>query len=106
MQMVVLLNDFEQANGLLDGNDGVSAQFGPIHYYEDTDIERWSPDLQIEKVMGARVFWDLQQKQELHTDAEWQAGMIEMEMRVSEVREYQQIAFFHHLLIRKAHTFF
>lgn len=101
MQMVVLLNDFEQANSLLDGNAGISSQFGPIHYYEDKDIERWCPDLKIEKTMGARTFWDLQQNQEMHTDAAWQAEMIEVEMRVSDRKEYQEIAFFHHLLIRK-----
>ncbi len=101
MQMVVLLNDFEQADSLLDGNAGVSSQFGPIRYYEDKDIESWSPDLRIERVMGARTFWDLQQNQEMHTDAAWQAKMIEMEMRVSDVKEYQAIAFFHHLLLRK-----
>ncbi|MCM1058047.1 MAG: methyltransferase domain-containing protein [Firmicutes bacterium] len=101
MQMVVLLNDFEQAGSLLEGNDGLSAQFGPIHYYEDADIESWCPDLRIERVMGARCFWDLQQNQELHTDAEWQDRMIEMELRVSKIQEYRQIAFFHHLLIRK-----
>ncbi|MDE5591040.1 MAG: methyltransferase domain-containing protein [Acetatifactor sp.] len=101
MQMVVLLNDFEQANSLLDGNPGFSAQYGPIYYYEDEDIERWSPDLRIEKVMCARTFWDLQQNQEIQADAEWQAKMIEIEMRVSDIKEYQQIAFLHHLLIRK-----
>lgn len=101
MQMVVLLNDFEQAYSLLDGNDGVTSQFGAIHYYADADIEKWCPDLKIVKTLGMRTFWDMQQNQEIHKDADWQDKMIEMEMRVSELDEYRNIAFFHHLFITK-----
>ena len=39
MQMVVLLNDFEQAHNLLDGNDGMASKYGAIHYYEDSDMD-------------------------------------------------------------------
>lgn len=35
MQMVVLLNDFEHAHSLLDGNDGMASKYGAIRYYED-----------------------------------------------------------------------
>lgn len=101
MQMTVLLNDFEQANSLLDGNDGMTSKFGEIHYYEDADIEHWCPGLEISKIMGMRTFWDLQQNQEIHKDAEWQRKMIQIEMRVSNIKEYQNIAFFHHLIIKK-----
>jgi ubiquinone/menaquinone biosynthesis C-methylase UbiE len=38
MQMVVLLNNFEHAKGLLDGENGHAKQFGTINYYEDTKI--------------------------------------------------------------------
>lgn len=101
MQMVVLLNNFEQANSLLDGNDGITSKFGKIHYYEDNDIENWCPELEISKTMGMRTFWDLQQNQEIQKDAEWQSKMIQIEMRVSNIQEYQNIAFFHHLIIKK-----
>lgn len=103
MQMVVLLNDFDRANSLLDGNDDTASQFGEIHYYEDADIERWCPELKISKTMGMRTFWDLQQNQEIHRDAEWQSKMIQIEMRASDIKEYQDIAFFHHLIIEKRH---
>lgn len=101
MQMVVLLNDFKQANSLLDGNDGVTTKFGKIHYYEDTDISKWCKDLLITKTMGMRTFWDLQQNQEIHKNSDWQNKMIDIEMRVSEMEEYKNIAFFHHLIIKK-----
>lgn len=94
MQMVVLLNDFEHAHSLLDG-------YGAIHYYEDADIEKWCPELVITKTMGMRTFWDMQQNQEIHKDADWQDKMVEIEMRVSDMDGYKDIAFFHHIMLEK-----
>ena len=85
MQMVVLLNDFKHAHSLLDGNDGMASKYGAIHYYEDTDIEKWCPELVITKTLGIRTFWDMQQNQEIHKDADWQDKMMEIEMRVSDM---------------------
>ena len=101
MQMIVLLNDFEKANSLLSGNDGMASKYGAIHYYEDADIENWCPELTITQTCGIRTFWDMQQNQEIHKDAGWQEKMIEIEMRVSDKKEYQDIAFFHHLILAK-----
>lgn len=101
MQMVVLLNDFEHAHSLLDGNDGMASKYGAIRYYEDTDIEKWCPDLEITKTLGMRTFWDMQQNQEIHRDADWQEKIFEMEMRVSDMDGYKDIAFFHHLMLEK-----
>lgn len=102
MQMVVLLNDFEHANSLLDGENGTTSQYGDIHYYEDTDIENWCPDLKITKTLGVRTFWDLQQNQDCHKDADWQEKMLQVEQRVEDIEEYKQIAFFHHLILKNA----
>lgn len=101
MQMVVLLNDFDHAHSLLDGNDGMTSKYGAIHYYEDGDIENWCSELMITKTLGMRTFWDMQQNQENHKDADWQEKMIEIEMRVADVDEYKAIAFFHHLIIER-----
>ena len=101
MQMVVLLNDFQHANSLLDGNNGLTSKYGEIKYYDDDNIIEWCPELKITKTMGMRTFWDLQQNQEIHKDKDWQRNMVEIEMRVSEIKEYQDIAFFHHLIIEK-----
>lgn len=56
MQMVVLLNNFESANNLLDGEDSNAVKYGAIRYYEDSDLLKWCPDLQIKEVHGARTF--------------------------------------------------
>ena len=99
--MIVLLNDFEKAHSLLSGNDGMASKYGAIHYYEDADIENWCLELTITQTRGIRTFWDMQQNQEIHKDAGWQEKMIEIEMRVSDKKEYQDIAFFHHLILAK-----
>lgn len=101
LQMVVLLNDFEHAHSLLDGNDGMTSKYGAIRYYEDLDIEEWCPNLKITKTLGMRTFWDMQQNQEIHKDQEWQDKMIDIEMRVSDMEDYVKVAFFHHLTVEK-----
>lgn len=101
MQMAVLLNNFESANNLLDGKDGVASQFGVIRYYDDADIMKWCDGLAVTKVYGIRTFWDLQQKQEIQEDAKWQEQMLEIEKRVSEIEEFRAVAFFHHLILQK-----
>lgn len=91
MQMVVLLNNFEHANELLEGKNGKTEKFGDIHYYEDMDIVKWSNDFKIEKILGLRTFWDLQQNQDIHKDEKWQKQMIAMEEMVCEREEFKQL---------------
>ena len=101
MQMAVLLDDFDKANALLDGENSTASKFGAIRYYEDSQIEEWDSKVYIEKTYGIRTFWDLQQNQEKHSDEEWQDKMMDLELRVSEIDDFVDIAFFHHLIIRK-----
>ncbi|MBE5962858.1 MAG: class I SAM-dependent methyltransferase [Lachnospiraceae bacterium] len=101
MQMAVLLNQFDHANALLDGNCGQSAQFGAISYYEDTNICEWAPSLTLTTTFGMRTFWDLQQNQDIQSDPAWQQNMLALESRVSTIPAFQEIAFFHHLLLTK-----
>lgn len=103
MQMAVLLDDPEQAEALLNGENSTASRFGEIRYYEDEDIVKWNPELEIVDCFGIRTFWDLQQNQEKHADEEWQEKMMRLELRVSQIEEYRRIAFFHHLLIKKNH---
>ena len=101
MQMAVLLDDFEKANALLDGENSTASKFGAIRYYEDDDIIKWAPELTASEVLGIRTFWDLQQNQEKHGDENWQDKMMQLEMRVAQIPEYRNVAFFHHLLLTK-----
>lgn len=101
MQMAVLLDDFEKANALLDGENSMASKFGAIRYYGDKDILEWESNLVISEVFGIRTFWDLQQNQEKHGDEDWQRKMLQLEMRVALIPEYRDVAFFHHLLLKK-----
>lgn len=101
MQMAVFLDDFEKANEILDGKDSTASKFGTIRYYEDNDITKWEPQITISDILGIRTFWDLQQNQQKHGDEAWQEKMLQLELRVSQMRKYKNIAFFHHLLLKK-----
>lgn len=101
MQMAVLLDDFEKANEILAGKGSTASKFGTIRYYEDNDITKWEPQITISDILGIRTFWDLQQNQQKHGDEAWQEKMLQLELRVSQMREYKNIAFFHHLLLKK-----
>ena len=83
MQMAVLLDDIRKANDLLDGKNGASSQFGAIRYYEDEQIAKWNQRLKLLDAFGICTFWRLQQNQEKQGTTEWQAQMIQLEMRVS-----------------------
>lgn len=101
MQMAVLLNNFDTANDLLSGRPGHSEKHGDISYYNDVDLVEWSDGLEIKKVFGQRTFWDLQQNQECQKSPQWQSKMLELEHRVASIDEYRNIAFFHHIILRK-----
>lgn len=101
MQAAVLLDDFEMADSLLNNEDGRTTKYGQIKYYNDSDITEWVPQLAIEKVYGMRTFWDLQQNQDKHSDNEWQDKMLTLEMKVSKMSAFKDIAFFHHIYLRK-----
>lgn len=101
MQMVVLLNNFDEANNLLDGHNSNAQQFGKINYYDYSDITKWCNGFVLRESYGLRTFWDLQQNQDIQKDEEWQKKMIDIEMRVSQIPDFQRIAFFHHLIFEK-----
>ncbi len=101
MQMAVLLDDFEKANALLDGENSTASKFGAIRYYNDEDIFKWVPELNVSEIFGIRTFWDLQQNQDKHCDEDWQRKMVQLEMRVAQISEYRDVAFFHHLILKK-----
>jgi len=101
MQMVVLLNNFEHANDLLDGECGHAQSFGTINYYDDENIVKWSDAFSINEIYGIRTFWDLQQNQDIQKDTEWQEKMLLIETKVCDIDEFKAIASFHHIILRK-----
>ena len=100
MQMVVLLNNFDHANEILNGGNS-GGTYGSIEYYNDDDIPNWCDSFETEQIYGVRTFFDLQQKQKIQKNPEWQKNMLEIEKRVSNIDCFKDIAFFHHILYRK-----
>lgn len=101
MQAAVLLDDFDMADSLLNNEDGRVTKYGQIKYYSDENITEWVPELTVEKIYGMRTFWDLQQNQEKHSDNDWQDKMLTLELKVSKMKAFVDIAFFHHIFLRK-----
>lgn len=106
MQMAVLLDDFEKANSLLDGDHSTASKFGTIRYYEDEEILKWEKRLTVSETFGIRTFRDLQQDQDKHGDENRQDKMMQSEMRVVQIPEYRNIAFFHHFVLKKDQQIF
>ena len=69
--MIVLLNNFDEANSLLNGHNSTAQQFGTINYYADSDISQWCDGFVLRESYGLRTFWDLQQNQEIQKDDDW-----------------------------------
>lgn len=101
MQMVVLLNNFEHANELLDGECGYAQDFGKISYYSDDDITKWAEIFSIRETHGIRTFWDLQQNQDIQKEQQWQENMLLIEEKVSDMKEFYSISSFHHVIYIK-----
>lgn len=101
MQMVVLLNAFDRAQSILDGENDTAVKYGAIRYFDDFDLVKWCDGFSLDQVYGIRTFWDLQQNQDCHKDPAWQEKMINMELRVAQIEEFRNIAFFHHIILNK-----
>ena len=103
MQMVVLLNDFSHATEVLNGSNGHTALYGDIQYYDENELTQQT-NLTLESKKGIRTFWHLQQNQECHHDTQWQEKMLAMEDSVSQIKDFMNIAMFHHLTLTKSNT--
>lgn len=103
MAKVIFENNLDKAIKLLNGGVSHAAYFGQVNYFSTDDIRDWigELDVKIEKVLGIRTFWALQQNNEIKYDPLWQAKMFEIEMMVSELDDYINISFYNHILLRK-----
>ena len=61
----------------------------------------WCDGFSLRESYGLRIFWDLQQNQDIQESDNWQKNMVEIEKRVSQNQDFQKIAFFHHLIFEK-----
>jgi len=71
--------------------------------YDDNEILNWAKECRLvsEKMWGIRTCWALSQNNEIKYDDFWYRHMLELEIAVSDMDEFKEIAFFHHFLFRK-----
>lgn len=101
MQKAVFEYKIDEALSLIEGNDVASVNFGTINEYELSDLERFCHDkFIIDKVYGLRMFYALQ-RNEFKTEEDWIDKMYELECRAEEIQEFRDIAFFHHVILKK-----
>jgi S-adenosylmethionine-dependent methyltransferase len=103
MQKVVFENNVEEAISLLDGGAVHVMNFGQVSYYDINDVTEWisSTDVIIDKVLGIRTFWALQQNNERKAEPAWFDKMFEIEMKVSDLVEFKNVSFYNHLMLKK-----
>ncbi len=104
MQKVVFENNVDEAISLLDGGAINVLNFGQVNYYDTNDMIEWVGDtrVNIEKVLGIRTFWGLQQNNDIKKELNWQDKMFDIEVKVSDIEDYINISFYNHVLLRKS----
>lgn len=101
MQKVVFENQIEEALGLIAEKNAVSANFGTVRVYSMQDLEKYAAGLyDIQKVYGIRMFFGLQSN-EWKTDPAWVQNMFRIESAVEEIPAFRDIAYFHHVILKK-----
>lgn len=66
--------------------------------YEDSALE--VNDFKIDKCYGICTFFGLQDNK-IKYQKGWSEAMLDIEMSVSENKDFSNIAFFHHLILKK-----
>lgn len=103
MEKVVYEDNVDEALYLLNGGTVSVPEFGQVNYYDINDIIEWVSDMNvnIEKVLGVKTFWALQQNHELKNQPDWEEKMFEIEMKVCSMDDYINISYFNHVLLKK-----
>jgi len=99
MSKVIFENKIDEAIDLLDGAELQVKNFGKVKYYAIEQLIQRTDDLRIIKTLGLRTFWALQQNNEAKYEDNWSDKMLLVEMKVSEIDEFKNIAFFHHVIL-------
>jgi SAM-dependent methyltransferase len=103
IMQLTLENNVDEAISQLDGGTTNVIVFGQVNYYDIKDVKDWIGymNVNIEKVLGIRTFWSLQQNNGIKNDPTWQEKMLEIEMKVSNINDYINISFFNHVILKK-----
>ena len=101
MQKVVFENKIDEALDLIEDKAATSVNFGRINEYSLHDLKKYTAGLyDIHKVYGVRMFFGLQ-RNEFKSELEWMQNMFRLECAVEETPQFRDIAFFHHVILKK-----
>lgn len=101
MQKAVFEYNLEETIALLKNEDVNSQSFGVIKEYETIVLEKYSDEkLIIDRFYGIRTFYALQDNRH-KSDPKWMENMLKIELAVSEIPQLREVAFFHHIIMRK-----
>ena len=98
---IVFDNNIDEALALFDGGERSHNAFGSIDYYNPEDLVKWGDNLEIEKILGVRAFYGLQQNNDIKYEPGWIDKMFEVEMKICDMEPYKSMAFCHHVLLKK-----
>jgi len=101
MFKVVFENNINDAVNLFDGGGNSNNVFGDINYYDPEDLVKWGENLKIEKILGVRIFFGLQQNNDIKYEPDWIDKMFEIEMKVCDFEPYKSVSYCNHVLLRK-----
>lgn len=100
MQKAVFEYKIEEAMALLDGDSGVSANFGTVSEYDNSALTEYGAGhFAIENIYGVRMFYGLQSN-EWKTEADWLDKMYALECEAEEIPAFRDIAFFQHVILK------
>lgn len=101
LQKAVFENDTEAALALLQGEQAVSENFGDVREYTEEELAAWcGKSYRTEKRCGIRIFYGLQRNDFKHEPG-WEDRLYDLECAVSEQSPFADIAFFHHVMMKK-----
>ena len=101
MQKAVFENDTTAALALLQGEDLRSQNFGVIREYSREELDQYLAGLfQVEHTYGIRTFFGLQ-RNEFKGRESWLENMFFLESQVEERSPFREVAFYHHILLKK-----
>lgn len=102
MHKAVFENNIDEALHLLGGGLPLSQHFGAIREYEAEELQHILADRFVpERLCGIRTFYGIQPNA-FKSDPQWEERMFRLECAVEEDPSFADIAFFQHLLFRKA----
>ncbi len=101
IQAAVQEHNIADAHNLLDGGFSYSSAFGNIKYYTADDLLRLTNHtLTTEKTYGIRALASLHSANAQNSEG-WFDEMFALEHRLLELPEFINIAYFHHILLKK-----